>query len=249
MADLDVAILFWSQYCNHCNQLFAQLRGHHFDSLEMINVDTDQVKSALLEDDRLLIRYVPTLILYYQDGTVEKYEGDKVTHWFREVIRSIEPPKKRTNKMRGVPADSNPTDGWKRPNPYRRQEPDFPAPPEDGGRNVPRIITDDEEDVPRPAIPQMPSSGGDNDEYESEGSDIDDYTTVPDGESGEIGHEVGTRFRRDDNNQMSGMGAVDASNPARPSPRSEAYSIAASMAEQRDTMRKSEAPRGLIDLD
>jgi len=108
MADLDVAILFWSQYCNHCNQLFAQLRGHHFDSLEMINVDTDQVKSALLEDDRLLIRYVPTLILYYQDGTVEKYEGDKVTHWFREVIRSIEPPKKRTNKCVAFPPIQTP---------------------------------------------------------------------------------------------------------------------------------------------
>lgn len=89
-------ILFYSKYSQECEKLFNLIQKGGIDITRMYNitpicVDHRELRTKLLSNKKLPVTYVPTLLLFRDGGTVEKYEGEWTKTWFRENILKINP--------------------------------------------------------------------------------------------------------------------------------------------------------------
>lgn len=89
-------ILFYSKYSARCKELFDLLSISRIDiikiySITPICVDNKELREKILSNKKIPVNFVPTLLIFKEGGTVEKYEGEYANTWFRESILEIKP--------------------------------------------------------------------------------------------------------------------------------------------------------------
>jgi len=96
-------ILLYSKFSPCCEKLF-ELVGTVPEFLQYfriipICIDNKNIRDKILQERKIMVNYVPTLLLMVGDGVIEKYEGEYVFEWIREKIN----PKKNED----IPVDKN----------------------------------------------------------------------------------------------------------------------------------------------
>ena len=86
------SILLHSEYSSRC-QDFLNIVSQLNLQLQYLCVDNTKVRQRILEDRTLDIRTVPCLLIIYDNGTVEKYEGEQAFMWLSVLVPRPEIPK------------------------------------------------------------------------------------------------------------------------------------------------------------
>lgn len=80
--NLKQVILFYSNKSDACNRLREYLRQYQFASMDEICVDPAETREMV----QTMFEEVPALLLVYDNGKGEKFEGNKVWSWFQLII-------------------------------------------------------------------------------------------------------------------------------------------------------------------
>jgi glutaredoxin-related protein len=84
-------ILFMSRYSPKCKELLnlMQKTETDFSDLEIIYLDNELTRNRLLNNDKLNISHVPTLIVN-DGGVLMKIDPDNVFKWFEKFLKTTD---------------------------------------------------------------------------------------------------------------------------------------------------------------
>lgn len=88
-------VLLYSKYSESCRQLL-QTMERFGANIAMVCLDNKEVRQRVMNDKRLNITVVPTLLSLYDTGVVEKYEGSKVMELLLNSFEKINQQKQVT---------------------------------------------------------------------------------------------------------------------------------------------------------
>lgn len=81
-------VLFWSKYSNNCKKLLSLMNEHNFN-IENVCVDNKDIRNRILNDKRINLSKVPTILTLHDTGVIEKYEGEKAFALFHEAFNRM----------------------------------------------------------------------------------------------------------------------------------------------------------------
>ena len=84
-------VLLYSKYSEFSKNLIKQIENSSFDfvnkkNLSTVCIDNDEIRSRILASNNMDIKNVPCILIIYEDGVVEKYEGDDAFKWVEDSI-------------------------------------------------------------------------------------------------------------------------------------------------------------------
>jgi len=85
-------VLFWSKYSTHCKKLI-DLINQHEANITKCCIDNNDMRKRLAADTRIKIKVVPTILSIYENGIIEKYEGEKAFELLYEAFPTPRVPK------------------------------------------------------------------------------------------------------------------------------------------------------------
>lgn len=86
-------VLFWSKYSNNCKKILELMNAHNFN-IENVCVDNKDIRSRILNDKRIKLSKVPTILTLYDTGVIEKYEGNRAFDLFNNVFNEMQKKQK-----------------------------------------------------------------------------------------------------------------------------------------------------------
>lgn len=89
-----ICVLVHSKYSPKCVKLLEALASSPINlrttiGLTTMCIDNEAVRKRISASDTLRILTVPTLLIVYKDGGVEKYEGNRLIEWIDETVRTV----------------------------------------------------------------------------------------------------------------------------------------------------------------
>lgn len=92
--DNPVYILVYSKYSSYCKRLLTTIQHSpvDFSYLQPLCVDNPEVRARVKNDEKLQILAVPSILVCYSDGVVERFDGENAFDWVGEVVRKYTPP-------------------------------------------------------------------------------------------------------------------------------------------------------------
>jgi hypothetical protein len=96
--DYNTSLLLYSNYSSRSHQLLAALKSSPVDLSTVANmtnicIDTPDIRNRIVKSTNIHITIVPTILLVFNDGTVETYEGQQAFEWVeQEVYKHLPPP-------------------------------------------------------------------------------------------------------------------------------------------------------------
>jgi hypothetical protein len=81
-------ILFYSKYSEN-SQKIIQLSTPIKHLLKFICLDNKDIRKLVQNNKKLSIQFVPSILLMFPSGLLEKYEGNKAFEWVENVARNI----------------------------------------------------------------------------------------------------------------------------------------------------------------
>jgi len=81
-------VLLYSKYSQSCMQLLSTMERLGAN-ISMVCLDNQEVRKRVMNDSRLKITVVPTLLSLYDSGVVEKYEGQKVLELLLQAFEGV----------------------------------------------------------------------------------------------------------------------------------------------------------------
>lgn len=81
-------VIFYSKYSTKCTEFFELVRD--IIDFRKICVDHPEIRTTLLnEADKYFIRKVPTVIVFFSNGVMNKYEDEKAFEWALTVRKNM----------------------------------------------------------------------------------------------------------------------------------------------------------------
>ena len=107
MPNIRDLILFYSQYSKRCRDVFTLIERYRIP-VSYISVDSALARKIVKSSDNMKITGVPSIIVVYDNGEAEIYEGYKVIEYLQQMIRPVEPtegnpeqePRRRPSRQR-----------------------------------------------------------------------------------------------------------------------------------------------------
>jgi hypothetical protein len=69
-------ILFWSKYSSNCKKFITEMKQNDI-TIESVCIDNKKIRRRINNDSKIKINVVPTIVITYPYGLLEKYEGAK----------------------------------------------------------------------------------------------------------------------------------------------------------------------------
>lgn len=90
-------ILIYSKYSQRSKKLTEFMMQSNIDfekavSLQSLCIDNEHIRKRVLANKQIMIEEVPTVLIIYQDGGIEKYEGGHAFEWFEQIVSQFRPP-------------------------------------------------------------------------------------------------------------------------------------------------------------
>lgn len=89
MVKIKDIILFYSEYPKNCQNIFIFINKYNL-RLTTVCIDKKVVRTHIRNDKLFNITHVPTLIVVYENGEAEKYEGAKIIEYMKQLIEYTE---------------------------------------------------------------------------------------------------------------------------------------------------------------
>lgn len=95
--DQQLCVLLYSKYSKQSKRYIEILKQSPVDitsitKLKTLCIDNEIVRQRILNSQQIDVVSVPCILIVYQDGGVEKYEGGTAFKWLEEMIKSHSPP-------------------------------------------------------------------------------------------------------------------------------------------------------------
>ena len=92
--EYQTAILLYSNYSTISKQLIQNLQQIHLDVLKIqtLCIDNEHIRKRILKSKTINITTVPSLLLIYNNGGVEKYDGTQLFSLLEVLIKKYLPP-------------------------------------------------------------------------------------------------------------------------------------------------------------
>jgi len=85
MDTTSIVLFFYSKYSTICSDLGDKIQGKL--SYRKICVDHPNIRNTILcENEKYCIRYVPCFLVFYANGMMNKYEGEKALEWAHAIL-------------------------------------------------------------------------------------------------------------------------------------------------------------------
>ena len=82
-------VCLYSEFSKKCKKIKKMIDNQL--NIEYISIDSKDIRDCINNDKKLYIKKVPCILMMYDNGTVEKYEGDKCFQICKTLLK-----KKRT---------------------------------------------------------------------------------------------------------------------------------------------------------
>lgn len=79
-------VFFYSKYSDKCKEINNMAQNLN---LEYVCLDNKKIREKVLRDKRFNIQNVPCILIFYDEGTVEKYEGANAFKWCDQMINDM----------------------------------------------------------------------------------------------------------------------------------------------------------------
>lgn len=83
-------ILFYSKYSRPCRPILEKL-ALRSTVLTSVCIDNKAVRARIEKDTKISLKVVPTILIVYKTGVVEKYEGDRASELLTEMYPDPQP--------------------------------------------------------------------------------------------------------------------------------------------------------------
>ena len=108
--DIKFSILLYSKYSSNSTKIidiinqntttftnnfinkYTTTFTNNFD-FKLVCIDNEKVRNQVLNSKNIKITKVPCILILYNDGGLEKYEGDDAFNWVESIIGQIQPVK------------------------------------------------------------------------------------------------------------------------------------------------------------
>ena len=92
--------LLYSKYSKYCTDLIDRIEKSNIDftketKLLPVCIDNEDIRKKIISSSNIEIHSVPTVLIIYEDGGVEKYEGDDAFNWVEDILNkkhTLSPP-------------------------------------------------------------------------------------------------------------------------------------------------------------
>lgn len=78
-------LFFYSKYSEKSRRALEVLQDVEY--IEKVCIDTENVRNKITTASNIQITVVPTLLVFYSDGTLEKMDNQTFNMWLQEMIR------------------------------------------------------------------------------------------------------------------------------------------------------------------
>lgn len=87
--DAPQNVLFlYSKYSPNCNYIYDTIKKMSIDFITPLCIDNKTIRERV-KRSMYNIKFVPCIMLIYQSGNIEKFEGEQALKWFNEVVVNI----------------------------------------------------------------------------------------------------------------------------------------------------------------
>ena len=105
--------LLYSKYSKYCTDLINLIENSNIDfsketKLLPVCIDNDDIRKKIISSTNIEIDSVPTILIIYEDGGVEKYEGEDAFNWVNDIINKLKPQKLQPQPMQQPPMIQQP---------------------------------------------------------------------------------------------------------------------------------------------
>lgn len=163
--DPQMIVFFYSKYSRYSMYISDMITQHNLLSIVKVCVDSKDVKNKILNDPLLKIDIVPTLLLIYSSGAVEKYIGEDIEEWISHKIPSFVT---RTPEFDKIPSLRDTRDPRTSEIPSENQDPYIAQTLDRGTTQMPQAPSNDE------PMSQAPISQG----YSTQLSELEEQQPV-----------------------------------------------------------------------
>ena len=92
-----LCVLLYSKYSPMSSKLMSALSACPIDlsttvGIRPVCIDNQDIRSQILKDKKIEINSVPCVLIAYNTGNVEKYEGSNAFQWIEETVSKYMPP-------------------------------------------------------------------------------------------------------------------------------------------------------------
>lgn len=89
---IKFTILLYSKYSKISSNLISTINQYQSIFVENFNmktlcIDNEHTRKRILNSKKINITYVPSILVIYEDGGVEKYENNDAFNWVEEIIK------------------------------------------------------------------------------------------------------------------------------------------------------------------
>ena len=94
--DIKFSILLYSKYSSNSTKIieiinqYTAVFTNNFN-FKLICIDNEKIRSQVLNSKNIKISKVPCILILYNDGGLEKYEGEDAFNWVESIINKLSP--------------------------------------------------------------------------------------------------------------------------------------------------------------
>lgn len=85
--DILHSVLLYSKYSVNCNVLMKKIKQLPSNDMRMLCVDNEKIRKQIKNDEQLVIKMVPCILIIYSNGSVEQYEGDHAFNYIEAMLK------------------------------------------------------------------------------------------------------------------------------------------------------------------
>ena len=91
---IKFTVLLYSKYSTSSSKIISIINQYQNIFIENFNIkllciDNENVRKRILESKKISITFVPSILVIYNDGGVEKYENNDAFNWVNEIIERV----------------------------------------------------------------------------------------------------------------------------------------------------------------
>ncbi len=79
-------VVLYSKYSHQCQKILQVYDKSTMDYIKLVCIDNAQCRERLLSSKSIQVQTVPCVLLIYENGKIEKFEGNNVTQWILDQI-------------------------------------------------------------------------------------------------------------------------------------------------------------------
>lgn len=103
--DIKITTFLFSKYSNNCKafiEMLSKIPNEYKVNLKMTDVciDNEKIRKNILNSKKIDIKMVPCILIVYNNGAIEKFEGSDAFNWLNEIIGNIIKSQETENQIK-----------------------------------------------------------------------------------------------------------------------------------------------------